>query len=105
MGSTTGAGHAPRGGIAPGTGRRHRESASIPVARGLLLGRDGRSGPRSNGGGTMQQKTQTLWNAALGVIAFGGMLGLAPAAVEAKGTSIRQGLVATGVDPDAAGQA
>ncbi len=51
------------------------------------------------------QKTQTLWNAALGVIAFGGMIGLAPATVEAKGASIRQDLVATGVDPDAAGQA
>src|SRR5262245_45832720 len=51
------------------------------------------------------QKTQTLWNAALGVIAFGGMIGLAPATAEAKGVSIRQALVATGVDPDAAGQA
>jgi len=51
------------------------------------------------------QKTQTLWNAAFGVIAFGGLIGLAPATVEAKGVSIRQHLAATGVDGDAAGQA
>src|SRR4029450_5089203 len=51
------------------------------------------------------QKTQMLWNAALGVIAFGGMIGLAPATAEAKGVSLRQALVATGADPDAAGQA
>ena len=48
--------------------------------------------------------TKTQWNAGLGAITLGGLAMLSPAAVEAKGISIRQDLVATGVDPDATGQ-
>jgi hypothetical protein len=50
----------------------------------------------------MDMKTQ--WNAVLGVIVLSGLAVLAPMTVEARDIKVRQGLTATGVDPDATGQ-